>query len=98
MANAIKFSIQLKGVSYNMAYHWNTPSNCWLMDIADANGNLLVGSVPLVTGADLLGQFSYLNIGGALLAQTSNDANAVPTYANFGLEGNLFFIPLAAPT
>lgn len=52
----------------------------WLMNISDASGNLLISSMPLVTGdwpaANLLAQFGYLEIGSAYiinLGQVSDD-------------------------
>jgi len=65
--------------------------------IADDTGNSLLSGIPLVTGADLLEQFSYIGIGGALVVQSSNDPNAVPTYEDLGTVGNLYFLtPIAA--
>lgn len=52
----------------------------WLMSISDSSGNLLLSSIPMVTGswpaANLLSQHGYLNIGSAYiinLGQTAND-------------------------
>ncbi len=44
------------------------------------------------TGSDLLAPYAYLNFGGKLVAQTTNDTNAVPTMANLGSSGNLYFV------
>jgi hypothetical protein len=52
----------------------------WIMSIFYASGNLLLSSVPMITGswpaANLLAQYGYLNIGSAYiinLGQVSND-------------------------
>jgi hypothetical protein len=46
----------------------------------------------LVTGADLLEQFGYLDLGGAFIVQTDHDIDAVPTFANLGTAGRLYFV------
>lgn len=89
---AQSFAISLLGVTYNLTFTWNAPSQAWLVSIADVNNVPLVDSIPLVTGADLLAQYGYLGIGGKLIVQTDNDPAAVPTYANLGSTGHLFFV------
>lgn len=87
------FSTILAGVQYIMTVKWVAPSNCWVLDIDDSDGNPILRGVPLVTGCDLLEQYKYLNFGGELRVQTSSTPDAVPTFTNLGTEGNLFFIP-----
>lgn len=86
------FSIGLSGVTYKMTLRWNEFAPAWMLDIADASGNLLVGSVPLVTGADLLEQYAYLGFSGKLIVQTDHDPSAVPTFSNLGTTGHLYFL------
>lgn len=71
---------------------FNTPANCWVADIRDADGNPVLMGVPVVTGTDLLGQFQYLGLGGQLIAQTDHAQDDVPTYGNLGTLGHLFFL------
>jgi hypothetical protein len=94
---AQQLAITLGTVSYNLVLRWNVPNLCWMMDILDSNNNELLSGVPLVTGADLLEQLEYLQIGGSLgagqlQAQTTNDTFAVPTYDNLGTTGNLYWL------
>jgi hypothetical protein len=70
---------------------WNPPLNCWVADLLDATDSAILQGVPLVTGANLLEQFSYLGLGGQLLVQTEGDVDAVPTFENLGSEGRLYF-------
>nr|WKF61912.1 hypothetical protein HUO10_006444 [Paraburkholderia busanensis] len=86
------FSISLGGVSYRMTLRWNIPAAAWMIDIADASSNPLVGSIPMVTGIDLLEQYAYLGFNGKLVAQTDHDPNAVPTFDNLGSTGHLYFL------
>lgn len=81
----------LSGVTYTLTIKWNTVAECWMMDIGDQSNNPLVQGIPLVTGSDLLAQFEYLGIGGALTVQTDNDPAAIPTYTNLGTTGHLFY-------
>lgn len=87
-----KFDIQLAGVTYQMTLRWNVPSQVWVLDIADNNSVRILDGIPLVTGANLLGQYDYLGFGGALYAQTDHDINATPTFDNLGETSHLYFI------
>lgn len=87
-----RFEILIRGVFYQLVVHWCAPAVVWVLDIADVSGIPIVSGIPLVTGVDLLGQYEYLGIGGSLVAQTDNDANAVPTYENLGKQGHLYFV------
>lgn len=93
IAAAQTFTVTLVGVDYNMTIRWNVPANCWMLDIADVSQDPLVQGIPMITGADLLAPYQYLDIGGQLIVQTDNDPDAVPTYDNLGTAGHLYFIP-----
>jgi len=87
-----RFSIPLAGVTYEIVVRWNDPAACWILDIYSQTGVLILGGVALVTGCNLLEQYEYLGLGGGLEVQTDNDTFAVPTFANLGSTGNLYFI------
>jgi len=87
-----RFSIELSGTTYILVARWSDPSDCWILDIYDALSVPVLLGTPLVPGADLLEQFEYLAIGGALVVETSSDINAVPTYLNLGDVGNLYYV------
>lgn len=87
------FTTTLAGTDYGMKLKWNGAANCWMLDISDATGKALVSGIPLITGADLLEQYRYLGIPGQLFVQTDNDTDAVPTKANLGTNGHLYFVP-----
>jgi hypothetical protein len=86
------FRISLVGVVYTFTFTWCKPMGVWVLAIGDASNSPIVGGVPLVTGADLLGQLAYLGIGGSLVVQTTGDALATPTFTNLGSQGLLFFV------
>lgn len=89
---AQQFSITLAGVAYQLVVKWCDPAACWLLDILDQTGTAILLGVPLVTGANLLEQYQYLGIGGALVVQTDHDTNAVPTFDNLGVLGHLYYL------
>jgi hypothetical protein len=87
-----RFSVFLSSVEYIMVVKWNTVSACWIMDLLDVNDAPVLTGIPLVTGADLLAQFEYLEIGGQMIVQTDNLPYAVPTFENLGTTGNLYYL------
>jgi hypothetical protein len=87
------FTITLAGTLYTFTVRWCDPNQAWNLDIEDGNGNAIATGIPLITGTDLLAPFAYLDFGGQLIVQTTNDAAAVPTLADLGTTGNLYFIP-----
>jgi uncharacterized protein DUF6983 len=46
----------------------------------------------LVTGADLLAQYKHLGFTGALVVQTVSNPDAVPTFANLGDDGQVYWV------
>lgn len=84
--------VSLSGTTRQVTLRWCAPNASWILDVADQDGVLVLSGVPLITGADLLAQFEYLNIGGSMVVQTDNDADAVPTFANLGDLGHLFYL------
>jgi hypothetical protein len=78
------------GVDYQLTLNYVfVPDDCWILDIADADGNPLVQGIPLVTGCDLLEQYGYLGFGCAMTCTTDADADAPPRFNNLGLLAHL---------
>jgi hypothetical protein len=92
-----EFDISLAGVSYHLIVKWNSFSNAWILYIEDSQQNPIVGGIPMVTGCDLLEQYGYLEIGGAMVVQSTNNPDLVPNYSSLGETGFLFFITPLAP-
>lgn len=90
-AAAQRLSITLGDREYRLTVKWNTFSACWVADIADSTGAALASGIPFVTGADLLGQLGYLEVAGGLFVVSDDDADAVPTFENLGLQGHVYF-------
>jgi predicted Zn-dependent protease with MMP-like domain len=99
--NPQQFTIQLSGVTYTITLNYRqVPAwvgiepaiGGWVMDIGDSNNNPIIQGIPLVTGANLLGKYTYLGFVGTLWVQTLNDPDAVPTYKNLGTDGLVFYV------
>jgi hypothetical protein len=87
------FEITLAGVDYTLTTRWNDAVDAgWILDIADSNQNPIAVGIPLITGADCLDGLTYLGIGGSLLVLTTGASPLdVPTFANLGIDSNLYF-------
>ena len=86
------FTITLAEIQYQLTVKWCGAGPCWVMDVADADGNPLIGSIPLVTGTDLLGQYEYMGIGGRLEVESDVTLTDVPDFETLGVTGHLYFI------
>lgn len=75
-------------LTLNLFIYWHSMSGYWLMNISDAQGNLLLSGIPMITGsypaANILGQYSYLAIGSAYLLNQSNGLEDYPDSTNLG--------------
>lgn len=78
--NSQSFNITLAGVDYQMRVVWR--GVCWFLDLMDSAGNLIIGGIPLITGADLLEQYAYLNFGFSLYVLCDDPASENPTQPN----------------
>lgn len=88
-----RFTITLGGVSYNMRLTYDIAQDgCWMLDIGDADANLLVAGIPLVTGVDLLAQYAYMQFGGSLVCTTDRGAGEVPTFDGLGVTSHLYYV------
>jgi uncharacterized protein DUF6983 len=92
VAQPQRISVSLVGVTYVLTVRWSPPNQAWMLDVADSAGTPVASAIPLITGADLLEQLGYLGIGGQMIVQTDNDTDAVPTLANLGTNGQLYFL------
>lgn len=84
-------TIALSGVVYSLRVRYCARVELWVLDIADADGNMLVRNMPMVTGADLLAQYRHLGFGGALIARNADvDDDSPPGFDD--LEGALLYV------
>ena len=89
-----RFVQDLAGTSYNFRLTYNTEADgAWILDIGDSNQVPLVAGIPLVSGADLLGQYRHLGFTGSLVVTTDRGAGEVPTFDGLGVTSHVFFVP-----
>ena len=89
---AQKLSIGLGANTYQFTFEWNDAAGVWQFHLSDKSGKRLLSSIPVVTGADLLAPYTYMNLGGGLIAASDDNLHAPPTYANLGTLGRIYFV------
>lgn len=82
------FSITIARNIYKVSVIWREA--CWYMDLSDGSGTLIAGSIPLVSGADLLEQYAYLHLGFSLFVVCDADGQDYPTENDLGIRSHLF--------
>ena len=83
-----RFSISVAGQSLQMAVTWRAAF--WCLDIMDSSGADLIKGIPLITGADLLAQYHYLNLGFLLYVVCDDPASENPTQFDLGINSHLY--------
>lgn len=100
MNTAYLFEIPLKPMSQTLNITINKKVYClriiwrgtgYVLDILDENMKSILCGLSLVTGADILDQFDYINFGFGLIVVTDIDASLVPTYFTLGVSSHLDF-------
>lgn len=87
-ANNQSFSVTINNVDYQMSVIWR--ETFWALDINDANAQPLALSLPLITGADLLAQYAYLNLGFSLIVLCDKAGQEDPTKDDLGTYSHLY--------
>jgi hypothetical protein len=91
-----KFNITILGVQYQFQLIYrevDAAVSNWCLDILTSAGQPIVCSLPLVTGANLLGQYAYLGLGFQLWVATDGDnVLQIPTFDNLGTTCHLLWI------
>lgn len=92
-STAQQFRTTLNGTKYLLKFKYiDAPQAGWILDISDDLGNPVVSGVPLVTGADLLAQYGYLNFGFQLIVVSSPDPSYAPQFADLGVTSQLIAV------
>lgn len=84
----IALSVGGKTVRLNLTIRYNEMANYWILTIQDQYGNMILDSIPLITGtwpaANILSQYQYLGIGSCYIINLGNNANDYPDSNSFG--------------
>jgi hypothetical protein len=92
IASQQSFTITLNGVAYSMRLIFcDDPTAGWILDIGDSNGLPILCGIPLKIGINLLQQYSYLGLGGGLMAVLSGD-NLSIGYTDLSVNAQLYFV------
>jgi uncharacterized protein DUF6983 len=81
--------LNINGVSFDIGLnlHYNEIAGYWVMTLTNAQGAILLDSIPLMTGSEpagnILGQYAYLGLGGMTVINASQ-ANDYPTNTQLG--------------
>lgn len=82
------FKLTLEGkrnINIKLKLRYNDLVGDWTATVIDnKTGQLLIDTLPLVTGVDLLGQFQYLDIGHAFIRQTTDTELMMPDHKTLG--------------
>ena len=87
---SVTAQLQVDGASLTLtlSIHWSVMAGYWVMLVLDSQGNLLIDSIPLVTGwypaANLLAQYGYLHIGSAYVLNLGVSDSDYPGISDLG--------------
>ena len=86
-----KFTTAINGVNYTIQTLWRDDAG-WVIDLLDSSGADIFTGIPLVTGVNLLAQFSYLNLGFGLAVICDDPAQDYPTKTDLGINSHLLAV------
>lgn len=79
----VQLSVDGNPLTLNLQLGYVAMSGWWQLQISDVQDNVLIASVPLITGyypaANMLAQYGYLKIGSAYILNTGNATSDYPT-------------------
>lgn len=85
-----QFSISLAEKTYLMRVIWRDP--CWYLDLLNTDQTPVALTLPLITGADLLAQYAYLNLGFSLVVGIDIAGQEYPTKTDLGITSHLYVV------
>ena len=89
---SLSVSLNIDGTTkqLNLVLRFNEMGGWWTMTILDHNNNLVLDSVPLLTGAypaaNILAPYAYLGIGSAYIINASSTTQDWPDNTNLGTD------------
>jgi hypothetical protein len=86
-----QFTTDINGVSYQIRSLWRDSAG-WVVDLMDASGSPVVLDIPLVTGANLLSQYAYLNLGFGLVVVCDDPGQDYPSKTDLGIKSHLLVV------
>ncbi len=87
---SVSLNVDNRVLPLQLRVRFSQMAGYWLLTIADASGNLLLDSIPLLASAypsaNILGQYAYLQIGSAYVVNASGIAQDYPDSTNLGTD------------
>jgi hypothetical protein len=89
--------LQVNGQPLTLTFNitWSSMAGYWVMTVSDVNGNVLLDSIPLITGwwpgANLLAQQEHLQIGEAFIINNGNSQADYPLINDLGTAWSLLW-------
>lgn len=81
-----------RNINIKLALRYHDIYDCWIGTVYDnSNGKMLIDSMPMVCGVNLLGQYSYLEIGEAYILPTTETTLMMPDNKTLGSVFQLFW-------
>lgn len=85
---AVTLQVDGNALTLNLVIRWSEMAGYWVMTIKDAAGNLILDSIPLLTGwypgANILAQYEYLKIGAAYILNEGISTSDYPGRNDLG--------------
>ena len=91
-----RFSFWLANQTWVWKLYWLRPMSCWVIDICDFDGTVIIGGIPLVAGTDLLGQFQYtgaMTPGSMVIISDHRWPDETVGYDELGTVGHIYWAP-----
>lgn len=94
---SLTVQLQVDGapLTLNLLIRWSSMAGYWVMTILDSSNNLLLDSIPLITGwypaANILAQYIYLGIGSAYIINDGNSTSDYPGVTDLGSAWSLLW-------
>jgi len=86
-----RFNTVINGTNYTIRLLWRDDSG-WVMDLMDSGGQPIAIGIPLVTGANLLGQYAHLGLGFGLVILCDDPNQDYPTKLDLGIKSHLLSV------
>ena len=98
----VTVNVNGRPVPLAVTLRYNEIARYWVMTLKDQSGNLILDSVPFITGVgqtqNILGQYTYLAIGSATIFNASGISLDYPNNLNLGSDFLLLWGDQAKPT
>jgi hypothetical protein len=96
----VNLSVDGNALTLGMGLRFNTMAGYWVLSIYDQDGNIILDSLPMITGwypaANILAQYGYLKIGSAFLLNAGTSASDYPGTSDLGTGFQLLWGDTAA--